>query len=251
MRTAGKDLSPRGAATARVAAVAALAAAVLLGCSDDIVCPDQTRPFVSAMVEQVSIGRSGATLVDVYVSGDPIPEVYAVSLNDRQLPDPVPATDPPGLVTSLAETTVVWPPGTDCVLSLANQYGIASAAETVPGAFEVSAPGTVQVGGEAAITWSASEDADYYLLEATLAGATAGTTDVTEVVEGLSFDLDLSGFSGAGLVTGRVSAVSGPLSTPGTPGNVTGEGWGFLNISYSDAGATINIVVSETGARRP
>ncbi len=229
---------------ARAACVIALAPVWLIGCSDDIVCPDDVPPFISARVTEVSDGRVGSTFVEVYCSGDPLPHVLAVAINDRQLPDVVPAHDRPGFITTLAETTIVWQPGTNCVLSLANEYGIASSLETVPGPFAVAAPGTASAGSVAAITWMESDDADYYLLEATLASAFTETTEIAAVVEGTSFDVDLSFISGDGFLSGSVSAVSGPLPEAGSVGNVSGEGWGFMNISYRDSESLFYVVVA-------
>ena len=229
---------------AGAACVVALAGVWLTGCSDDVVCPDDVPPFISAQVTEVSDGRAGSTFVEVYCSGDPLPHILAVAINDRQLPDVVPAHDRPGFVTTLSETTIVWQPGTNCVLSLANEYGIASSLETVPGPFVVAAPGTVSAGGVAVITWTEADDADYYLLEATMASAFTETTEIVAVVDGTSFEADLSSISGAGFLSGSVSAMSGPLPEVGSVGNVSGEGWGFMNISYRDSGALFHVVVA-------
>ena len=228
----------------RAAGVVTLAAVWLAGCSDDVVCPDDVPPFISAQVIEVSDGRVGSTFVEVYCSGDPLPDILAVAINDRQLPDVVPANDRPGFVTTLSETTIVWQPGTNCVLSVANEYGIASSLGTVPGPFEVAAPGTASAGGVAVITWMESDDADYYLLEATIASAFAETTEIAAVVEGTSFDVDLPLTSGSGVLSGSVSAVSGPLPEAGSVGNVSGEGWGFMNISYRNSASLFHVVVA-------
>jgi hypothetical protein len=237
----------RASRVTATACVAALAAAWLAGCSDDVVCPEEVPPFVSARVTEIAEGREGSTFVEVFCSGDPLPDIFAVAINDRPLPEPAPSPDRPGFVTTLSETTIVWQAGTSCVLSVANDYGIAGAMETVPGAFVVAAPGTASAGATVALSWTDSDDADYYVLEATMAGAHAGTTALAEAIYGTSFDVDLSGFSGSGFLSGFVAAVSGPLPEAGAPGNVSGGGWGFMNISYRDSQSLFQVVISDAG----
>lgn len=228
-----------------VAALALIVLPVLLaGCSDEIVCSQEIPPFISTSVTEVSDSRAGTTLVEFYCSGDPVPEIFSVAVGGRELPDPLPDAGGPGLVSTLSETAVIWLPGVDCVLSVGSDYGIASAVVTVPGPLSVAAPETGTAGEQTTIAWTASSDADYYLLEVELAESGAETTDFVAVVEDTSFTIDLSGFQGEGYVSGHVAAVSGPLPGTGAQGNVTGEGWGFMRMSYRDSGALFSIFIA-------
>ncbi len=66
---------------ARAAAAAALSlaalAAFVVGCSDDVVCSDDTTPYVVAHVEEVGGGRSGSTDVEVYRSEEHTSELQS------------------------------------------------------------------------------------------------------------------------------------------------------------------------------
>jgi hypothetical protein len=225
----------------RAAAIVALASlSVTTGCSDEVVCSDDTTPYVSARVEQVGAARAGSTYVEAYCSNDPLPGMFDVSVSDRELPDPVEAPDQLGLLTSLTETLVIWQPGTNCLLEVATEFGIATALETVPGPFEVAAPGTIAVSETLTVSWTASEDADYYVVEAWHAGS-ASVIDVA--VEGTATSFTPSELPGSGLLSGRVRAVAGPFPSAGTSGNVTGEGWGYFTVSYRDAGGDFEVVL--------
>ena len=61
----------------------------------------------------------------------------------------------------------------------------------------------------------------------------------------LAFPLqDGASVQGEGYVSGHVAAVSGPFPGVGAQGNVTGEGWGFMRLSYRDPGAIFSIFIA-------
>ncbi|MFH1502238.1 MAG: hypothetical protein ABIG03_04250 [Candidatus Eisenbacteria bacterium] len=225
-------------------------ALVVTGCSDDVVCSEETTPYVSARVEEVGVSRAGSTYVHVYCSHDPLPGMLDVAVSDRELPDPAEAEDALGLFTSLSDTQVIWQPGTDCRLEVATEYGIAEALEPVPGSFVVTAPETVALDETLELTWTESEDADYYVVEAWLTGRRLTPSlergpELDVAVEGTSVSLDLSELPGAGVLTGRVRAVAGPFPRSGSAGNMTGQGWGYFTVSYRDAGGEFQTVVRD------
>jgi hypothetical protein len=260
-----RGLAPAQSGLVRAAVCLALAGciAVTVGCSDDVVCPDATSPYISARVKEVGAARAGSTYVEVYCSNDPLPGTFNVSVSERQLPEGTEAEDRLGLVTSLSDTLIVWQPGTNCLLEVTTEFGIASALETVPGTFEVDAPGTLSIDETLTLTWSESQGAAYYVVEAWLAtgaldphGTGEATVDprgdgepVLDIaVEGTSASFGPTELPGMGVLTGRVWAVTGPFPEAGAVGNVTGGGWGYLTVSYRDAGGEFEVVLEDDPA---
>ena len=255
MRTCSsiRNLCPGRSSFVRAAVCLALVAgmAMAVGCSDDVVCSDETSPYISARVEEAGAARAGSTYVEVYCSNDPLPGTFNVSISDRQLPEGTEAADQLGLVTSLSDTVVVWQPGANCLLKVTTEFGIASGLETVPGTFEVEVPETVAINETLTLNWSEADGASYYLIEAWLASGARGTRgsrgpDIDVAVEGTSASFGPGELPGTGVLVGRVSAVAGPFPEAGAVGNVTGGGWGYLTVSYRDGGGEFEVVIRDS-----
>ncbi len=214
------------------------------GCSDDVFCVDDPALYISATIEEIGLARAGSTYVEVYCSNDPLPGKFDVVVSDTTLPEATQAPDHLGLVTSLTETLVIWQPGTNCFLEVTTEYGVASAHEPVPGAFEVAAPGTIALGEILTLVWTASDNASYYVVQASLEGS-RGTWDIDVAVEGTTTTFGPSELTSTGIFSGRVWAVAGPFPKAGSAGNVTGAGGGFLNVSYRDPGSEFEVVVED------
>ncbi len=231
------------AAPVLIAAVAAL----LTGCSDDVVCTEHTTPYVVARVEEVGAARAGSTAVEVYCSSDPrmSPGQLNVSIAERQLSGPFEAQDQAGFVMTLSDTQVVWQPGTSCMLEVTTEFGVASSQEVVPGTFEVTAPDTSTLGELLTLSWTESMNADYYRIQATLDGA-QGETPLDIAVDGTSVSFDETEVTSAGVFSGRIWAVSGRFPQSGAAGNVAGEGWGYYSIAYRDAAGEFEVVVLDS-----
>ncbi len=232
----------------------ALAAAGLVwvaGCSDDVVCADKTTPYIVARVEEVGAGRAGSTQVEVYCASDPrmSPGSLSATIAQRQLSDPVEAEDQVGFLMTLSDTQIVWQTGTSCPLEVTTEFGIATSQEAVPGSFEVTAPETVTVGEPLTLSWTASNGADYYRVQAALDG-TQGTTELDIAVSGTSVSLDATEVGSAGVFSGVVWAVAGRFPQSGAEGNVADEGWGYYSIAYRDSSGDFEVVVLDSAALR-
>jgi hypothetical protein len=147
-----------------------------------------------------------------------------------------------GLVVTLEEDVIVWQPGTRCSLKVTTNYGFATSSEPVPSSFEVSAPETIVLGEPLAISWTAAEDADYYVLSGALDGG-----DISAAAPDTAVTIDAADLPSAGVFRGHVEAVAGPFPGVGTSGNVGGAGWGFFTIAYHDPASAFEVTVVDTG----
>ncbi len=132
--------------TRRITPFVAVATALVLlsaGCSDDIICPEpgpaDTAPYISAQVVQSSDGPDESTHAEVVCTADPLPSSLIAFINGRELPPVVPP-DGLGLLAVLDDDTVLWQPGTWCLLEVAMEdYGHATATVVMPAAAAVTA----------------------------------------------------------------------------------------------------------------
>lgn len=246
-------MSPTGPRARRRlgALLAALAPTILLvGCSDDVVCPIDTtpdvEPFISARIVEAVLARGDTTWVEVYATADSLPTLLFVSINDRQIDD-VAVDDDFGLVVSLEEDVIVWQPGTQCSLRVTTNYGFAASSEPVPSAFEVSAPETIPLGDSLALSWTAADGADYYVLRGTLEGGGTGD-EINATVRDTAVTIGAGEIPFAGVIRGHVEAVAGPFPEIGSAGNIGGAGWGFFTIAYHGPASTFEVTVADTGS---
>lgn len=235
------------AVTALVATAVAAVALLSGGCSDDVTCPDpvaaDVEPFVSGGVAEFGGDRAEWTSIEVFCSSDPLPGLFAVLVNGRQL-EIGPSPDCLGLVATLDEDQVVWAPGTHCTLQVTTDFGFAAAGARVPGSFQVTAPAQIALGDTLTLEWDPSDDADYYVVNAVLEGdedtGVLSATVADTTVSFLPADIGMTGE-----LAGYVTAVSGPFPDGGTEGNVTGVGWGFFTTSYYDGASEFSVTVTE------
>jgi len=232
-------------ANAWLAVLALATLAILSGCTDDVVCGEEVPPYIAARVEQSSAARAGSTYVEVYCVSDPLPGQLLARVSGDTLPGAQEAAGLPGLSTTFSDTQVIWQPGTGCVLEVTTDTGSSSALETVPGSFEVAAPGTVGLGDELTLSWTASSEADYYLVRGTIAGAQSEMS-LDIAVDGNSITLGPSDVGLAGVLSGHVWAVSGPFPQTGSDGNVTGEGWGYFSVMYRVPATEFTVAIEDT-----
>lgn len=231
-----------------LAAAVAIAAA-LAGCSDDVVCPEGAadgRPYVSATIVETRAAGEGTTLGTVFCSADTLPVFLSASVNGRAFPNVVPG-GALGLTATLEDDAVVWQPGSVCSLEVATDYGVARAVAVVPGSFAVSRPGDIELGEPLALSWTPSASADYYAVVATLTGARdAETVQLYATTRDTAVTIAASGITMAGSIAGRVRAVAGPFPDGGAAGNVSGAGWGFFTVAFSDTAGAFELTVNET-----
>ncbi len=241
------DNRPAGVARWPFAVAVALAAA-LAGCSDDVVCPDgaaQGRQYVSAAVVETRGAGEERTSATVFCSADTLPAFLIASVNGRDFPDVVP-DGALGLTATLEDDAIAWQPGSICSLKVTTDYGVARAVAPVPGSFAVVAPGTVELGEALTLSWTASAAADYYTVVATLAGARAPrTVQLFAATRDTTVTISASDITMAGVIAGRVLATAGPFPGGGAAGNVTGAGWGFFTVAFSDTAGTFDVVVND------
>ena len=233
-----------------------LAVAVLLagGCSDDLTCPvldpADVLPFVSARVVQNAGDRLGSTHAEVVCTADPLPSLLIAFINGRELPYVGPSGDLSALAT-LDDDTIVWQSGTRCSLEVTTDFGYATAAAVVPAAVLVLAPAEISLGDTLRLTWEKAAYADYYEVSGTM--ASGGGALVAESRDTLAFSLttrdtfavfapEIIALEGA--ATGTVTAVSGPYPESGASGNVSGDGWGFFTLRFTDPGSAFSVTVS-------
>lgn len=230
-------------------AIAVGLAAALAGCSDDVVCPDgslDARLYVSATVVETR-GIEGERMSGtVFCSADTLPVFLIASVNDREFPDVV-SNGALGLTATLEDDAVAWQPGAICSLKATTDYGVARASVVVPGSFAVSAPGTIELGEALTLSWTASPAADYYTVVATLTGARAAdTVSLFAATLDTAVTIPASNITMAGAIVGRVLAIAGPYPDGGEAGNVTGAGWGFFTVAFSDTAGAFDVTVSNT-----
>lgn len=225
-----------------------LALAILVGCSDDIVCPlggNEGDPFIGASVLETRLAGGVHTSVRVFCTSDPLPGMFIVSVSDRSISE-ITVGDPLGLVATLEEDSTIWQNGQVCSLEVTTEWGFATAEEPVPGPFSVVQPGGVSLGDTLFVEWAMAADTDYYEVECVIRGTRGDslvlsqtTTDTTAVFE--PDDITL-----AGELEGRVMAVAGPYPGSGSDGNVTGGGWGYFTVSYYDTLSLFELTVADT-----
>lgn len=230
-------------------AAAVAFAAALAGCSDDVVCPDGAadgRPYVSATVVETRGADGERTSGTVFCSADTLPAFLIASVNGRDFPNVVP-DGALGLTATLEDDAVTWQPGSACSLRVATDYGIASASAIVPGSFAVSAPEDIELGEALTLSWTASASADYYAVVATLTGARAPeTVQLYAATRDTAVTIAASGITIAGTIAGRVRAVAGPFPDGGEASNVSGAGWGFFTVAFSDTAGAFEVTVNDT-----
>jgi len=236
----------------------AVSMTLVIGCSDDVVCPEpgpDALPHITACVVQGSDGRSEWSYAEVVCSADPLPSQFITSINGRDLIVAEPSGDL-GLVANFDDDVIVWQPGVPCTLDVTTNYGYATADAVVPGAPAVEAPASISLGDPLAIVWSKATGADYYKLTATYVenegGITRGARNTLAFVmttrdTAATFTTD--GFAIPGEFSGVVESVAGPFPAGGTEGNVSGVGWGFFTLRYSDSGSAFEVTVSDARNR--
>ena len=220
------------------------------GCSDDITCPGDDgsdSPFVTAHVRQRG-GERPFTAASLTVGGDPVPSTLVASVNYREYDEEV-LIDGPLLYATLDDSAVIWQPGTPCTLRVSTDIGFARAPAVVPTAPVTAAPATVTLGDSLLVSWSSSNDADFYSLRAVVR-ADDDSLVVAASVEDTFYTIQSDELSMSGVLEGAVSAVSGPLPEAGAEGNVTGEGWGFFSVSYETDESDFSTSVLEPVVQR-
>jgi hypothetical protein len=175
-------------------------------------------------------------------------------INERALPPVVPP-DGLGLLAVLDEDTVLWQPGTWCLLDVTTNYGRATAAVVMPAATAVTAPAEISLGDALMLTWRSVADVDYYEVAAVLipdAGASmrgapgARDTLALSATTRDTFAVFLpESIISTGIISGFVVTVAGPFPEGGAAGNVSGDGWGFFTLRYRDSGSAFDVVVSD------
>jgi len=230
------------------------------GCSDDVVCPegvqDDVLPHISAHATQGSDGRAEWTYAEVVCSADPLPSLLITFINGRELSG-VETSGDLGLVRTLDDDVVIWQPGTRCSLEVTSDYGYATATVVVPEAPSVTAPAGIAIGDTLKIEWPAIGGADYYRVTGTFMEA-RGAVDpgdrdmlafsVTTRDTTTAFTTD--SIASPGEFLGVVEAVAGPFPEGGMEGNISGDGWGFFTMRYSDAGSVFTVTLSDPRAQR-
>lgn len=234
-----------------------VAALLVGGCSDDLTCPEldpaDVLPYISARVVQNADDRLGSTHAEVVCTADPLPSLLVAFVNGRELPD-AGTTGDLSAVATLDDDVVVWQSGTRCSLEVTTNYGFATAGGFVPDAVVAVAPTEILLGDSLVVTWEKAAGADYYELSGTLAAGSgvlvssgrdtvvlSATTRDTFVV----FAPDVISFEG--VAAGVVTAVTGPFPESGAEGNISGDGWGFFTLRFTDPGSSFSVTVA--GAR--
>jgi hypothetical protein len=216
------------------------------GCSDDIVCgdtPPEVTPYISARVVESRDPGGDLTLVEVFCAADPLPDLLSAAVNDRAISHVGP--DNHGLLATLEEPSIVWQAGTRCSLRVITEFGVATSGSYLPMPFPVSAPESIAVGDTLTVTWRASERADYYGVSMLLAAGTPNEKTITATVRDTFAVFLPSALSAAGELSGFVSAVSGPYPDGGSPGNISGAGWGFFTAAYRDSASAFRVMITE------
>ena len=249
--------------TRRFVPFAAAAAAVLLlagGCSDDVVCPEGVQdgvvPHISAHVMQGSDGRAEWTHAEVVCSADPLPSILIAFVNGRELSG-VGTSGDLALVRFFDQDVIVWQPGSVCSLEVTSDYGYATAAAAVPEAPLVSAPAALTIGDTLRLHWPAATGADYYRVMGTFTDSpVSADRGDRETLAFLTTTRDTAAafttdsIASPGEFVGVVEAVAGPFPQGGTEGNISGDGWGFFTLRYSDAGSAFTVALSDPRAPR-
>jgi len=244
--------------THRISPLVAVATALVLlvvGCSDDLVCPEpEPTPYISVFVVQNPGGGDESTHVELACTADPLPSNLAASVNGRTLPAGV-SPDGHGFLATLDADEVLWQPGIACLLEVATDYGDATAAVIMPDAATVTEAADISLGDTLKLVWRSVTGADYYEVSAVLlpdASAAAGRGLDSRDTLALSattrdtFAVFLpESIVSTGVVSGFVEAVAGPFPEGGAAGNISGNGWGFFTLRYFDSGSAFDVVVSD------
>jgi hypothetical protein len=215
------------------------------GCSDDIVCgdtPPEVTPYISAKVVESRDPGGDLTLVRVFCTANPLPDLLSAAVNDRAISQVGP--DNHGLLATLEEPSIVWQAGTRCSLRVITEFGVATSGSYLPMPFAVTAPESIAVGDTLTVTWRASERADYYGVSMLLAAGTPDEKTITATVRDTIAVFLPSAVNAAGELSGSVAAVSGPFPDGGAPGNISGAGWGFFTASYRDSTSVFRVMVT-------
>ncbi len=241
----------------RNALCGAFAASLLIlvaGCSDDVTCPGvgdtEDDPYIAGTIVQQSGSRADETVVEVFCSADPIPDLYIVSVNDRAVPQ-VESPGQAGLLAVLEEDALVWQPGTRCSLRVTTDRGFATAVAVMPAPFAVSPPVEFTIGDTLKLRWRRSEGADYYWVDAMLEDGSSSPIAIAATVTETVAVFPPSAVPFVGIISGGVAAVSGPVLQSGAGGNISGAGWGFFTAAYHDESSAFAFDVSDTLAPRP
>ncbi len=230
-----------------------LIAMSLVSCSDDIVCPDDTiivAPSITASVVESRLAGGDNTSVDVLCVADPLPSDFAVFVSGRQIDD-IGLVLPLALHASLEDDDIVWQHGFDCSLRVITDVGVATATEPVPGAFTVEPPADIAVTDTLSFSWTPADSADYYTVRCVIHGARDDSLVLERSVADTTVSFDPDDITMAGSASGWVRATAGPLPDGGTDGNVTGDGWGFLTVSYYDSLCLFEFSVADTAPASP
>mgnify|MGYP001082245646 CR=1 FL=1 len=224
-----------------------VAAAMIAGCSDDVVCPEPSPdmvPFVSARVAESDESSGAATTASVFCTADPLPDYLATSISGRQV-NTVEVPEEPGILRTLEDDLIVWQPGVQCSLSVTTNYGFAKSIVTVPESPEVTGPPSFSLGDSLRLYWRAAPGADYYRITADAPATSGGSFVLSATTRETTHVFEADVFTATGTVAGHVDAVSGPLRESGGEGNVTGLGWGFFTVDYHDSSGTFSVEIVE------
>ena len=235
---------PRPSPRILLASALAVIAALVTGCSDDVVCPDidpvEALPYISAAVIERG-GAADSTHATVVCTADPLPVFLVAFVNARELDD-VGSVGELGLAANLSDDIVVWQPGTLCSLEVTTDFGFATAGATVPEGPVVTTPAAIATSDSLVLTWPPADDADYYVVVASIPGGDQGFTMTTRETTAV---LASSAISAPGTLSGWVASVAGPFPQGGTEGNISGTGWGFFTASYFDDAGAFTVEVSD------
>ncbi len=240
-------------ASAAFAGAVLLAATLLPGCSDDIVCPldeNEGDPFIGASVLETRLAGGDRVSVRVFCTSDPLPGIFVVSVSDRSISE-ISVGDPLGLVATLEEDAILWQNGQVCSLKVTTEWGFATAGEPVPGAFSVVQANDVALGDTLFVEWATAEDADYYKVECVIRGARGDSIILSQTTTGTNAVFEPAEITLAGELDGKVLAVAGPYPGTGTNGNVVGAGWGYFTVSYYDTLSLFGLTVADTARVAP
>ena len=235
-------------------AVAITLVLLVIGCSDDLVCPEPApTPYFFGFVVQRLAGGDESTHAELVCTADPVPSGFAAYINGLAL-TVVGSPDGPGYLATLDADAVLWQPGTQCLLQTSTNYGDAGVTVVMPAATAVTAPAEISLGDTLKLTWRSAADVDYYEVSAVLVpearasirGA-RGSRDTLALSAPTrdTFAVFLPGsIVSAGVVSGCVVAVAGPFPESGTAGNVSGAGWGFFSLRCVDSDSSFDVTVS-------
>jgi hypothetical protein len=234
---------------ARITAVSLALCLFAAGCSDDIVCPEAGQtdvlPHVTASVSQGIDARAEWAHAEVVCSADPLPSLLIAFINGREISG-IETSGELGVVRTLDDDVVIWQPGARCSLEVTSDYGYATAAVTAPGATEVVTDAMISKGDTLRLSWGAADGADYYSVTAVYTEEGGGSSlAILHTTRDTTAEFTTDSVTPPGEFTGLVESVAGPYPEGGTEGNVSGDGWGFFTMEYSDTGSAFVVAVSD------